>query len=83
MLSTLPPFSGITAAPMLSLTPTPTAGIRQLRLPSDDIIFDPSRQMIYASVSSIAGNNGNSITVVDPESGTLKGTFPVVTVGVR
>jgi len=43
-----------------------------LSLPANDLIFDTSRQRIYASVPSSAGPGlANTVTVIDPESGAV------------
>ncbi len=52
-------------------SPTPAVSIRQVALPSNEIIFDPNRQMLYASVPSIAGTIGNSVTAVNPMTATI------------
>jgi uncharacterized protein YjdB len=46
---------------------------RQIALPAKDLIYDPLRKLIYASVPGSAGALGNTITVIDPETG-LVGT---------
>jgi DNA-binding beta-propeller fold protein YncE len=43
--------------------------IRQIPLATNDILYDPFTQKIYASVPSGAGGIGNSITVIDPVEG--------------
>jgi len=72
----VPPSPSPTASPVASPTasPTPTpfeTSLRQISLPTKDIIFDPSRQTIYASVPSAAGANGNSLTPINPATGTV------------
>jgi trimeric autotransporter adhesin len=44
-------------------------------LPANDIVYDPYAQLIYASVPSSYGPNGNSIAVVDPKAGKIKGYY--------
>ncbi|MHB8534898.1 MAG: Ig-like domain-containing protein [Sulfuricaulis sp.] len=44
---------------------------RQIVLPAKDLIYDPLRKQIYASVPGSAGTLGNTITVIDPETGTI------------
>src|SRR5438876_9491451 len=60
------------------------ADVRQLTLPANDLISDRFRGKIYASVPSRAdgsatssGGSGNSIAVVDPESGAVGPFIPV------
>ncbi len=45
--------------------------IRQIPLATNDIIYDPFTQKIYASVPSSAGSIGNSITAIDPAEGAV------------
>jgi len=44
---------------------------RQIALPAKDLIYDPLRKLIYASVPGSAGTVGNTITVIDPETGSV------------
>jgi hypothetical protein len=49
-----------------------TDEIRKITLKTNDLIFDPSRQRIYASVPSSAGVDfGNTVTVIDPQTGAI------------
>lgn len=48
-----------------------TGQIRQVALPTNDLIYDPVTQRIYASVPSRAGALGNSVTAIDPVSGNI------------
>jgi len=57
--------------PSPSPSPVPVSYIGQIALSSNDIVFDSSRQMIYASVPSLAGSIGNSITAIDPAKGAI------------
>ena len=54
---------------------TVPANLRTISVVTNDIIYDPISQKIYASVPSSAGINGNSITVIDPMMGTVGPTF--------
>jgi len=45
--------------------------IRILSLATNDIIYDKSRQKIYASIPSTATSHPNSITVIDPVTGNI------------
>jgi hypothetical protein len=48
-----------------------------LSLPVGDIIFDPFTRLIYASVAGSAGAIGNTITEIDPATGTIGRSFPI------
>jgi hypothetical protein len=48
-----------------------TPGVRQITLATNDLVYDPLRQRIYASVPSSAGVIGNSLTQIDPFAGTI------------
>lgn len=52
-------------------TPTPITTVRQINLPNNDIVYDAARQIIYASVPSAAGLNGNSLAPIDPATGVV------------
>ena len=45
-----------------------------IAIPINDLVWDPARNVLYASIPSSAGTNGNSIAVVDPASGTITST---------
>lgn len=45
--------------------------IRQLSLATNDIVYNPSTQKIYASVPGRAGTIGNSIAVINPQTGSI------------
>jgi hypothetical protein len=51
------------------------ATVTAVDLPANDILYDPYAQLIYASVPSSYGPNGNSIAVVDPKTGKIKGYY--------
>jgi trimeric autotransporter adhesin len=51
------------------------ATVTTINLPANDIIYDPYAQLVYASVPSSYGPNGNSIAVVDPNTGKIKGYY--------
>ena len=62
-----------TPTPTPTATPTPTpvpvqTFVRQLALPTNDLIYNPQNQLIYASVPSTVGANGNSVTRINPET---------------
>jgi trimeric autotransporter adhesin len=51
------------------------AKITVLDLPANDLIWDPYAQQIYASLPSSYGSKGNSIAVIDPLSGKVRGYY--------
>jgi hypothetical protein len=46
--------------------------VKVLNLRTNDILYDPFRQVIYASVPSSSASNPNTIAIIDPVSGTVK-----------
>jgi len=50
------------------------AGLQVVALPTNDIVWDPTRQVLYASIPSSAGSQGNSIAVIDPVAGRVTRT---------
>lgn len=61
--------AAILAAP--NAVQSQTDSIRQIPLASNDIIYNPSDQTIYASLPSNAGARGNSIAAINPVTGTV------------
>ena len=59
---------GTTAALPLTIG---SGGNQVVALPTNDLAWDPARQVIYASIPSSAGSQGNAIAVIDPSSGTV------------
>jgi trimeric autotransporter adhesin len=51
------------------------ANVATVNLPANNIVYDPYAQLIYASIPSSYGPNGNSIAVVDPKTGKIKGYY--------
>lgn len=51
--------------------------IRILSLATNDIIYDKSRQKIYASIPSTATSTPNSITIIDPVTGNIGASLTV------
>jgi len=49
--------------------------VRVINLETNDLIYDSSRQRIYASVPSGAGENPDRILVINPETGTVTRTI--------
>jgi hypothetical protein len=53
------------------------SGIRQVSVPANDLVVDPNTHIVYASVPSSAGAQGNSITPIDPVAGTTGQPVPI------
>jgi hypothetical protein len=51
--------------------PNQVSRIRQITLTTKDLVYDPLRRKIYASVPSSAGAIGNSVGPIDPFAGTV------------
>lgn len=47
--------------------------ITVLDLPANDLVWDPFAQLIYASMPSSYGENGNTIAVINPSTGVVTG----------
>ncbi len=54
-----------------------TAVYVQINCRFNDSVYDAGRDLIYASVPSAAGANGNSVAVIDPQTGTIQSFIPV------
>jgi len=57
--------SALTSFPVSSLH------VEAPNLPSNDLVWDPHRQVIYASIPSSAGMQGNAIATIDPVSNAI------------
>jgi hypothetical protein len=57
-----------TSAPPPAAPQAAADTVRELPLPTNDIIYDPATQRIYASVPGWVGTLGNSLTPIDPSS---------------
>ena len=53
------------------------AKIKIVELTHNDVVYDASRNRFYASVPSGAGPSGNSIAIVDPNSGVVTQSIPI------
>ena len=49
--------------------------VNVLNLPANALVWDPFAQVIYASLPSTDGPNGNSIAVINPATGAVTGYF--------
>jgi hypothetical protein len=73
-LSVTNPSPG-TISPSISFDLTYPVTVTVLDLPANDIVWDPFAQVIYASMPSSYGPNGNSIAVINPSTGAVTGYF--------
>lgn len=61
-------------------TPTPqplTTQIRQITLAANDLVYESVGQRIYASVGSQGGERANTITPINPATGTMGTSVPI------
>jgi hypothetical protein len=73
-----PPPPTPTPTPTPTPLPTPAAGeLRQIALPTKDLVLVPGTQTIYASVPSSGGAQSNSLTAIDPVLGSIGTSVPV------
>lgn len=64
-----------TISPEFSFNVTYPTNLTVLDLPANDLVWDPFAQVIYASLPSSDGANGNSIAVINPTTGTVTGYY--------
>jgi hypothetical protein len=62
------PGGGASAPVVFSIAYGPTV----VNQAANDLVWDATRQLIYLAVPSLAASNGNSITVLDPTTGSIK-----------
>ena len=58
--------------------PTPLEGggsIQSLPISTNDLVFDPTRGVLYATMNATAGAGGNSVLTIDPASATVTGSL--------
>ena len=72
------PISGAASASFnsaINATPpfvqSPTDFIRRVSLRTNDLVYSPTLNKLYASVPSSAGSGGNSITTINPTTGAI------------
>ncbi|HEY6804279.1 MAG TPA: Calx-beta domain-containing protein [Pyrinomonadaceae bacterium] len=68
------PVPSPTPTPAPTATPTPTpidVSVRHIPLITKDIAYVPSSQSIYATIPSVAGPTGNSLTSIEPVTGNV------------
>jgi hypothetical protein len=73
-LSVTNPSPG-TISPSTTFNLTYPVNVTIFDIPANDIVYDPFAQLIYASVPSSYGPNGNSIAVINPSTGAVTGFF--------
>ena len=73
-LSVVNPSPG-TISPTVAFNVTYPVNLTVLDLPANDLVWDPFAQLIYASVPSSYGTNGNSVAVINPTTGTVTGYY--------
>ena len=66
------PGGGLSNPLMFSITASTSFG-----LPTNDIIYDPASQRIYASVPGSGGVMANSIAVINPMTGAVETSVPI------
>lgn len=86
MLEAQIPASGlsqVSSAAIDVMTPTPGGGtsnsvaltigysVQQISLTTNSLVWDPVNQVFYVSIPSTAAANGNTISVLDPSSGSI------------
>ena len=73
-LSVTNPSPG-TISPAITFNLTYPVTVTILDLPANDLVWDPFAQLLYASMPSSYGVNGNSIAVINPTTGAVTGYF--------
>ena len=58
-------------SPTLNFNVSYPAQVKTLNIPANDLVWDSKAQLIYASLPSSYGTNGNSIAVINPLSGKI------------
>jgi hypothetical protein len=73
----IPSGAWLASAPALPPLPPETAptvdSLINVTLTVNDILYDPYSQLLYASIPSSFGTNGNSVARIDPTTGTILG----------
>lgn len=64
------PGGGVSAPVVFSIAYAPTV----VSQAANDLVWDSTHQLIYLSVPSLAASNGNTITSLDPTTGTIQGS---------
>ncbi len=74
LIPSIEPIPTPTPTPTATPTPTPVpveVSVRHVPLVTKDLAYIPSSQAIYASIPSAAGPSGNSVTAIDPATGSV------------
>lgn len=66
------PSSGVTATP-----PANAPDVRQIAITINDLVYDPARGVLYASIPSSDPLYGNSVVLIDPVSGQVRDPIPL------
>ena len=64
------PGGGVSAPVVFSIAYAPTV----VSQAANDLVWDSTHQLIYLSVPSLAASNGNTITSLDPTTGSIQGS---------
>ncbi|MCX6377504.1 MAG: hypothetical protein NTU88_15965, partial [Armatimonadetes bacterium] len=54
-----------------------TGNLQVVDLPASDMVYNPSNQMIYASVPNTGGTYSNAVVAINPVSGAVAGSITV------
>ena len=65
------PGGGTSNSVTFVVNATGTSGQSVINLPANDLAWDPINQVIYLSLPSVTGSNGNTIQILNPVNGTL------------
>ena len=65
------PGGGVSAAMSFVISPPPTQGTTAVNIQANDLAWDPVNQVIYLSLPSVDGSNGNTVQILDPGTGRL------------
>jgi YVTN family beta-propeller protein len=81
-VATAPPGGGVSNVRFVTVGSPGSAtpgllAMDSLALVTNDLVADPVRDLLYVSVPSSAGPDGNSVKVIDPGTGTVVATIPV------
>jgi hypothetical protein len=62
-----------TVSQFVNFDVTAPISVTVLDLPANDLVWDPFAQVLYASLPSSYGANGNSVAVINPTTGAITG----------
>jgi sugar lactone lactonase YvrE len=76
--SSAAPSSPPPSATRVTATPAANApDVRQIAMTINDLVYDPTRGLLYASVPSSDPLRGNSVVFIDPVSGQVRDQIPI------